>query len=153
MVRNKSHKSSKAIHVSLTAQRKHRNWIFTLLAATAIGVVTKHLALSICTTPMNTSRLTGISWVQELLTGHPVWFSDALAMPKHVYRKLVKELQLYGGLAHLKHVLQEEQVAIFLHFCKTGMTIRDLQEHFQHSPSTISMYGLLFLLSFCSLCD
>ena len=44
---------SHAPHCS-ESQRKHRNRIFTLLAATAIGVVTKHLALSICTTPMNT---------------------------------------------------------------------------------------------------
>jgi DDE superfamily endonuclease len=82
--------------------------------------------------------------------GHPVRFSDALAMPKHVYWKLVKELQLYAGLTHSKYVLLEEQVAMFLHFCKTGGTVRYLRERFQHSPSTISKYGLQLELMFCS---
>jgi hypothetical protein len=61
----------------------------------------------ICTTPMNSSKLTGMGWVRELLTGHPIRFSDALAMPKHVYRKLVKELRLYAGLTHSKHIQLE----------------------------------------------
>ena len=150
MARNKSHKSSKALHTSLIAQRKHQNQIFTLLAATAVRVVTKLVATSICTTPINTSKLTGMDWVRELLMGHPIQFSDALAVPKHVYWKLVKELQLYAGLTHLKYVLLEEQVAMFLHFCETGGTLWDLQERFQHSPSTISKYGLHLVLMFCS---
>ncbi|OJA12818.1 hypothetical protein AZE42_11716 [Rhizopogon vesiculosus] len=33
---------------------------------------------------MNMFKLTGMDWVKELLTGHPIQFSDALAMPKHV---------------------------------------------------------------------
>ena len=84
------------------------------------------------------------------MTGHPVQFSDALAMPKHVYWKLVKELQLYAGLTHSKNVLLEEQVVMFLHFFKTGGTVQDLQEHFQHSPSTISKYAFQLILMFCS---
>src|SRR5258705_13102500 len=54
MARNKSHKSHKALHTSLIAQRKNQNQIFTLLAAVAVGVVTKLVAPSICATPMNT---------------------------------------------------------------------------------------------------
>ena len=150
MARNKSHKSSKALRTSLIAQRKHRNRIFTLLAATAVGVVTKLVAPSICATPMNTSKLTGMDWVRELMTGHPVQFSDALTMPKHVYWKLVKELQLYAGLTHSKNVLLEEQVVMFLHFCKTGGTVWDLWERFQHSLSTISKYAFQSVLMFCS---
>ena len=151
MARNKSHKSSKALHTSLIAQRKHRNQVVTLIAAAAVRVVTNLVAISIFTTPMNTSKLTGMDWVQELLTGHPVWFSDALAMPKHVYWKLVEELQLYAELTHLKYVLLEEQVAMFLHFCKTRGTVRDLWERFQHSPSTISKYELQLVLQFSPL--
>jgi hypothetical protein len=56
---------------------------------------------------MNTSKLTGMNWVRELLTGHLIFFY-ALAMPKHVYLKLVKELQLYSGLTHSKHVQLKE---------------------------------------------
>src|SRR5260370_31402093 len=140
MARNKSHKSSKALHTSLIAQRKHQNRVVALIAAAAVGAVTNLVATSISTTPMNTSKLTGMVWVHELLTGHPVWFSDALAMSKHVYWKLVEELQLYAELTHSKYVLVEEQVAMFLHFCKTGGIIQDLQECFQHSPSTILKY-------------
>jgi hypothetical protein len=91
-----------------------------------------------------------MDWVRELLMGHPIQFSDALTMPKHVYWKLVKELQFYAGLTHSKYVLLEEQVAMFLHFCKTGGTVWDLQEYFRHSPSTISKFGLQLVLMFCS---
>lgn len=152
MARNKSHKSSKALCTSLVTQRKQWNQIFTLLAATAVGGVTKLVVPSICITSMNTSKLTskltGMDWVQELITGHPIWFSDALATPKHIYWNLVKELQLYAGLTHSKHVLLEEQVALFLHFWKTGGTVWNLQECFQHSPSTISEYELQLVLMF-----
>ena len=131
---------SKALRYSLNAKRKHRKKCITLLAATVVGAVTKSVASSISARPMNTSKLTGMDWVRELLTGHPIRFSDALAMPKHVYLKLVKELQLYSGLTHSKHVQLEEQVALFLHFCKTGRSVWDLRERFQHSPDTISKY-------------
>ncbi|KAJ8594104.1 hypothetical protein M405DRAFT_689644, partial [Rhizopogon salebrosus TDB-379] len=77
--------------------------------------ITKYMTPLICTIPMNTSKLTGMDWVRELLTGHPIRFCDALAMPKHVYRKLVKELQLYAGLTHSKHIQLGEQVALFLY--------------------------------------
>ena len=149
MARCSSNKS-KALCASLLVRKNHRKKLIAVLAATAVAVVAKHVAPSICTIPMNTSKLTGMDWVRELLTGHPVRFSDALAMPKHVYWKLVKELQLYAGLNHSKHVLLEEQVALFLHFCKTGGTVRDLRECFQHSPSTISKYELFTLCSTAS---
>jgi len=75
---------SKALWYSLNAKRKHRKQCITLLAATVVGTVTKCVAPSISVRPMNTSKLTGMNWVRELLTGHPIYFSDALAMPKHV---------------------------------------------------------------------
>jgi hypothetical protein len=105
---------SKALQYSLNAKRKHRKCI-TLLAATVVGGVKRFVAPSICTTPMNTSKLTGMDWVREPLTGHPIHFSDVPAMPKHVYHKLVRELQLYSGLTHSKFVQLEEQVVLF-HF-------------------------------------
>ena len=136
---------SKALQYSLNAKRKHRKRCITLLAATVVGAVTMFVAPSIFARPMNTSKLTGMNWVRELLTGHPIRFSDALAMPKHVYLKLVKELQLYSGLTHSKHVQLKEQVALFLHFCKTGGSVRDLWERFQHSPDTISKYVDIYI--------
>ena len=87
---------------------------------------------------MNTSTLTGMGWLRELLTGHPVCFYDALGMPKHVFCKLVRELEVHAGLKHSRHICAEEQVAIFLRICKTGCTIRTLRERFQRGPATIS---------------
>jgi hypothetical protein len=79
-----------------------------------------------------------MGWVRGLLTGHPVRFCDAFGVPKHVFRKLVQELELHAGLKHSKHIHAEEKVAIFLHLSKAGCTIRNLREHFQHSPDTLS---------------
>ena len=83
---------SKALQYSLNAKRKHWKRCITLLAATVVGGVKRLVAPSICATPMNTSKLTGMDWVRELLTGHPIRFSDANVMPKHVYHQLVRKL-------------------------------------------------------------
>lgn len=112
-----------------------------MLVITA-GVTVTALAATLFPTPMNTSILTGMGWLRELLCGHPTRFYDAFAMPKHVFRKLVKELHVYANLDHSKHICMEEQVALFLHMCKTGGTVRDMRERFQHSPDTISRYVL-----------
>jgi hypothetical protein len=110
------------------------------MAAIVAAVTTSHIAPLLFPTPMNTSILTGIRWLWELLIGHPVCFYDAFGLPKHVFCKFVRELELHANLKHSKHICVEEQVAIFLHLCKTGCTIRDLREHFQHSPDTLSKW-------------
>ena len=128
---------AKALQASINSKKKHKKRVTTLMAATATAVITSYMASSLFPTPMNTSVLTGMTWLRELLTGHPVCFYDALAMPKHVFRKLVHELELHASLKHSKHICTEEQVAIFLHLCKTGCTMCDLRKHFQH-PDTLS---------------
>jgi hypothetical protein len=133
-----SSKKTKALQASLSTQRRHKKRLTLFLAATAAAVVVTQLGPSLFPTPMNTSVLTGMAWLRELLTGHPVCFNDAFDMPKHVFQKLVHELQLHASLRNSKHISAEEQVAIFLHLCKTGGTIHGLQERFQHSPNTIS---------------
>jgi hypothetical protein len=45
---------------------------------------------------------------------------------------------MYAGLHHSKYITKEEQVAIFLHLCRTGGVTRDIRERFQHSTDTIS---------------
>ena len=131
-------KKAKALQASLIRKKKHKKRVTALIAATAAAAITSHITPSLFPTPMNTSVLTGMAWLRELLTGHPVHFYDALGMPKHVFHKLVHELELHAGLKHSKHICVEEQVAVFLHLCKTGCTMRDLREHFQHSPDTLS---------------
>jgi hypothetical protein len=129
---------ARALQASLNSKMKLKKQLIAFIAATVAAVITSHLAPSLFPTPMNTSVLTGMAWLRELLTGHPVCFYDALAMPKHVFRKLVHELESCAGLKHSKHISVEEQVAILLHLCKTGGTICDLCECFQHSPDTLS---------------
>ena len=94
---------ARAVQTSLNSKKKHKKRFMALMAATAAAVITRHSAPSLFPTPMNTSVLTGMEWLRELLTGHPVRFYDALAMPKHVFHKLVHELELHAG--HPIHVL------------------------------------------------
>ncbi|KAH9071565.1 hypothetical protein EDB83DRAFT_2170928, partial [Lactarius deliciosus] len=66
-------------------------------------------------TPMYDSALSGQAWLQELLNGHSLRFYDNIGMSKHVFLKLLHELQMHAGLRDSKHVTKEEQLAIFLH--------------------------------------
>ena len=79
-------------------------------------------------TPMYDSKLSSEDWVQELWNGHPGWFHDNLGMSKHVFQKLVHKLHMYAGLDDLKHIMKEQQVAIFLHLCRTGGVTHDIRE-------------------------
>ena len=88
--------------------------------------------------PLHTSILTGIGWVTELQYGHPDRFRRQMGMSKILFRKLLRDLQVSTGLQDSKYIKAEEQAAIFLHFCVTGATNRQLQERFQHSGDTIS---------------
>ena len=58
-------------------------------------------------------------------------------MHKHVFLALVSELWDLGH-TDSKYVLLEEQVAISLYACVTGLTVCHLGEQFQRSNETIS---------------
>lgn len=109
-----------------------------LVANTVVG------ASVICASPLfikiphHTSALDGAAWVQELLEGHPGRIQTALGMRLHVFRELVTALRR-SGVPPSKWISLEEQVAIFLHASVTGLSIRHLGEHFQHSNETISL--------------
>ena len=45
---------------------------------------------------------------------------------------------------HLKHVMLEEQLSIFLYICVTGLLCSHVGEHFQQSNDTISKYVYFF---------
>ena len=91
--------------------------------------------------PYHTSALTGAAWVKELIHGHPNRIWTELSMRLHVFIALVLELRLVGGLADSRYVGLEEQVAIFLYICVTGLSIRHVAERFQRSNETISKYA------------
>jgi hypothetical protein len=87
--------------------------------------------------PYHTSILTGQGWVDELLEGHSEHIHTELGMHKHVFLALVSKLRDLGH-TNSKYVSLEEQVAIFLYACVTGLTVRHLGERFQRSNETIS---------------
>lgn len=87
--------------------------------------------------PYHTSVLTGEGWVMELLAGHPKRIRCELGVHQHVFVELVSQLRSIG-YTDSKYVLLDEQVAIFLYTCVTGLTGRHVGERFQRANATIS---------------
>jgi hypothetical protein len=87
--------------------------------------------------PYHTSILTGEGWVMELIAGHPERIRCELGVHHHVFAALIAELRRIGH-TNSKHVSLEEQLAIFLYTCVTGLSIRHVGERFQRSNETIS---------------
>ena len=87
--------------------------------------------------PYHTSILTGEAWVLELLTGHPERIRCELGVHRHVFLELITELRSLGH-TNSRFVSLEEQLAIFLYTCVTGLTICHVGEQFQRSNETIS---------------
>lgn len=98
--------------------------------------------------PYHTSILIGEMWIQELLNGHPNQIKTELGMRCDVFIHFVQTLVL-SGLKLGCSVSNEEQAAIFLYACVTGLSIHHLGEHFQRSNGTISHYfhAVLHILS------
>jgi len=77
--------------------------------------------------PYHTSILSGEGWVQELLHGHPEHICTELGMHKPAFRQMVFEL-CHMGHSDTKYVSLEEQLAIFLYMCVTGLMIQHVGE-------------------------
>jgi hypothetical protein len=130
----KEHISKKS---SLKSKKKIIGFVATAASAAIVSISTLGARVP---RPKHTSILTGQRWINELLKGHPDRFHEQIGMRKHVFRRLLKELQLYHGLQDSKYVRAEEQLAIFLHLARTGLSSRMLQERFQRSADTISVF-------------
>ena len=87
--------------------------------------------------PYHTSILTGDAWVVELLTGHPERIRCELGVHRQVFLERVSVLRRMGH-SNSRLVSLEEQLAIFLYTCVTGLTVRHVGERFQRSNETIS---------------
>ena len=99
--------------------------------------------------PYHTSALSGEAWVNELIHGHPDRIFTELGMRLHVFMSFVAHLQIHGGLTVSKHgVSVEEQAAIFLYTCVTGLSVRHVGERFQRSNETISKWVFIVYLTF-----
>lgn len=88
--------------------------------------------------PYHTSKLSGAEWVKELINGHHDRIWTELGMRVHVFLAFVHELRVTCGLQDSKYVHLDEQAAIFLYMCVTGLSIRHAGERFQRSNETIS---------------
>jgi hypothetical protein len=115
-----------------------------IVAATAYIVNVVTLAAMLYASPLywkqdyHTSKLTGAAWVEELINGHPDRIWTELGVRLHVFLILVHELRTICGLKDERHVGANEQVAMFLYMCVTGLSVRHVGERFQRSNETIS---------------
>lgn len=85
----------------------------------------------------HTSALSGADWVLELLEGHPGRIRCELSVSKEVFQFLVAYLQQIG-IPHSRGIFLEEQLAIFLYRCVTGLSICHAGEMFQCTNDTVS---------------
>jgi hypothetical protein len=90
--------------------------------------------------PYHDSAFTGADWVRELLNGHPERIRNELGMHKHVFHRLLSDLS-DAGVCSSRHVYLEEQLAIFLYTCVTGLSLRHVSERFQRANETTSRYA------------
>lgn len=88
--------------------------------------------------PHHTSVLTGEAWVLELLNGHPDRIHDSLGVKVEVFEAIVVVLVEHGFQRSRHGISVEQQLAIFLYICATGLGSRQVGERFQHSPTTIT---------------
>jgi hypothetical protein len=111
--------------------------MFMSIILTAIVSLLQSLHSRVDPQPYHTSILTGEGWVLELLAGHPERIRCELGMRREVFIQLITELRALGH-TNSRFVSLEEQLAIFLYCCVTGLTIRHVGERFQRSNDTIS---------------
>lgn len=102
--------------------------------------------------PYYDSVLTGAGWVSELLNGHPERIRKELGVHKHVFHALIAALQGAGHVSS-KSVTLEEQLAIFLYTCVTGLSIGHVCERFQRAIGTTSkcVHSYLFIIMIADL--
>lgn len=109
------------------------------IADAAGQVVQDHTRTHYNKQPYHTSALSGMAWVNELLTGHPDRIRCELGVRRHVFYVLLNLLH-DSGCRNSKYVMLEEQLAIFLYASVTGLSVCHLGEHFQCSNDMISKY-------------
>ena len=88
--------------------------------------------------PYHTSVLTGQAWVLELMNGHPNHIKTNLGVSMEVFSALVIVLNQNGIVDSRNGVLVEEQLAIYLYTCVTGLSSCLVGEWFQRSTDTVT---------------
>lgn len=113
--------------------------ILTFVIPTVLQVLDKYHNQYYNKEPYHTSILSGQAWVEELLDGHPERIRTELGVHKNVFRALRAELRATGHTDSRNGVTLEEQLAIFLYMCVTGLTVRHVGERFQRANATIAL--------------
>lgn len=120
---------------------RRRLRIYAYLATHMITSVRKVVSLYAEThynkTPYHTSALTGAQWLEELRNGHDDRIKTELGVSKDVFTNLIEVLRDLGS-SDSRFVSLEEQVAIFLYMCVTGMSVRHVGERFQRANDTVA---------------
>ena len=113
--------------------------ILNVAICAIIGVVSHSTTHQPCkdAEPYHTSILSGEGWVFELLTGHPDCIQNELSMSADLFQELITILSDHGHIRS-RFILLEEQLAIFLYICVTGLPLKHVGEQFQWSNGTIS---------------
>jgi len=122
--------------IMISDDRPYSN-VPTLLPMLLVLLHSFMLSHSTKKTPYHTSALTGTDWVCELLNGHPERIRCELGVHKEVFHELIAALKA-SRLQSSRHVSLEEQLAIFLYTCMTGLSLRHVSERFQHVTETTS---------------
>jgi hypothetical protein len=117
-------------------QRRLQQYVALFVSIVVTALIT--LLESVYTKePYHTSMLSGAGWVMELLSGHPERIRCELGVHHEVFATLISDLREMGH-SNSRSVSLEEQLAIFLYTCVTGLSIRHVGERFQRSNETIS---------------
>ena len=104
---------------------------------TVITAVLAYAAPLYSKQPYHSCRFKGLDWVHDLMEGHPERIRHELGVHLPVFNMLLHILEKIG-YSDSRHVKLEEQLAIFLYTCVTGLSIRHVGERFQRANDTIS---------------
>jgi hypothetical protein len=109
----------------------------SIVALAAVGAVLASVVCLLSTVAALEEQLPE-AWVDELLDDDDDdRFHKELGMRKHVFLELLETLTNDAGLDDTRDVSAEEQLAMFLHFARRGLSNEDLQERFQRGRDTI----------------
>jgi len=118
--------------------RRRRLLVFLTIILARIAVIANQLFSPAPRIPYHTSILTGHGWVLELMSGHPDRIKTNLGMSIKAFSALVEILDQNEIKESRKGVTVEEQLAIYLYTCVTGLSSRLVGEQFQRTTDTVT---------------
>jgi hypothetical protein len=117
--------------------RRRRHGTVAVMVSAIIATAMEIISALYDKQDYHTSVLSGQAWVLELINGHPDRIRCELGVSHRVFDHLLSNLREIGH-KDSRHVKLEEQLAIFLYTCVTGLSIRHVGERFQRANNTIS---------------